>query len=81
MLAKEVDHRVCGPPPETIAVDIRILTHNEEFAVIHPQKIQPGLQTSRKIDHHIDIKPESKPPASRLYRMSLNEDEELQTLL
>ena len=80
-LAKDVEHQICWPPPERIAVDPRILTLNDEFGYIYPPKIPPGLPPSRPTDHHIDLKPYSKFPASRLYRMSPKVDKELQKQL
>ena len=75
VLAKDVGHQIGWPLPEGIAVDPRILTPNDEFADIHPPKIPQGLPPSRPTDHHIDLKPDSKSPASRFYRMSPKVDE------
>ena len=78
---KEIDHAVCGPPCAIMPVDSRIKELNEEFKSLFPEKMPPGLPPQRTTDHRIDIKPGSKIPAQRLYRMSPLEDEELRRQL
>ena len=46
------------------------------------QKTLPqGLPLSRVTDHRIDLKPNSKVPAQRIYRLAPQQDEELQKQL
>jgi hypothetical protein len=58
------------PPPEAQPL-------LREFADVFPLKLPPGLPVNRVTDHRIDLVPDSKPPAHRLYRMSPEEDKEL----
>ena len=80
-MAKVVDHSTCGPPPEKVPLDPRLVKLNREFADISPEKIQEGLPVTRPTDHRIDLKAGTKPPAAKLYRMSPAEDAEMQKQL
>ena len=42
----------------------------QEFVDVFTLKLPPGLPVNRVTDHRIDLIPDSKPPAHRLYRMS-----------
>ena len=78
---KEVDHTICGPGCEEIPIAPEIQELNEEFKFLFPEKLPAGLPPERETDHRIDLKPESKTPAQRIYRLSPLEDKELQTQL
>ena len=65
-----------SPAPPTLAQPLL-----QEFVDVFPLKLPPGLPVNRVTDHRIDLIPDSKPPAHRLYRMSPEEDKELKAQL
>ena len=65
-----------SPAPPTLAQPLL-----QEFVDVFPLKLPPVLPVNRVTDHRIDLIPDSKPPAHRLYRMSPEEDNELKAQL
>jgi hypothetical protein len=80
-LFKEVDHTICGAPCAKVPTPVEIEELNKEFVDVFPEKIPGGLPPKRVTDHRIDLKPGSKVPAQRLYRLAPLEDAELQKQL
>ena len=80
-LIKTVDHTLCGPPCRELPVPECILALNKEFSRLFPAKVPGGLPPSRPTDHRIDLKPDSRIPGQRLYRMAPAEEQELQKQL
>ena len=80
-LIKEVDHTLCGPPCEGVEVPKEIRELNKEYAHLFPEKVPGGLPPPQRTDHQIDLKPDSRIPAQRLYRLAPAEDLELQKQL
>ena len=76
-----VDRSLCGPPCRELPVPECILVLNKEFSRLFPDKVPGGLPPSRPTDHRIDLKPDSRIPGQRLYRMAPAEDQELQKQL
>ena len=76
-LLKEVDHTICGPPCREEPVPQEVLALNQEFTDLFPAKVPGGLPPSRQTDHRIDLKPDSRIPTQRMYRMAPAEGNEL----
>ena len=76
-LFKEVDHAICGAPCTKVPSPVEIEELNKEFADIFPEKVPGGLPPKRVTDHRIDLKPGSKVPVQRLYRLDSLEDAEM----
>jgi len=49
----------------------------KEYAAVFPSSLPKGLPVARPTDHRIDLQPDSKVPAHRIYRMAPEEDREL----
>ena len=77
----KIDHTICGPPCKIAPVPEQILLLNTEFKSLFPEKMPAGLPPARITDHHITLKPNSRAPAQRLYRLSPLQDKELQKQL
>ena len=78
---KKINHTICGPRCKEIPVPESVVSLNKEFAKLFPETLPQGLPQSRVTDHRIYLKPNSKVPAQRIYRLAPQQDEELQKQL
>ena len=67
---KDIDHTICGPACKEIPIPNEVLTLNKEYQKLFPEKMPAGLPPARITDHHITLKPNSRAPAQRLYRLN-----------
>ena len=65
------------PPPHPAEVTALML----EFQDVFPASLPKGLPVARPTDHRIDLLPDTRPPAHRVYRMSPAEEVELKSQL
>ena len=77
----QIDHAICGPPCKRNPVPDSVLELNKRYEQLFPESLPKGLPPSRDTDHRIDLKPDSKPPAKRLYRCAPGEETVLKETL